>query len=243
MAKQLLPPAILMDLDDTIIDAYARPEEAWARVAAEFAVDLEPHEPKDIARHINAHGRRFWAGVPQEAHPLHMGETRRRIVEGAFREARLFIEGGVDATLAHKIADRFSAIRDAEMKLFPGSVETIDELKARGVKLALITNGTAVEQRAKVVRFGLDHRFNHIQIQGEHGFGKPEERAYLYAMQSLGVGAQDCWMVGDNLEWEVAAPQRLGIHAIWFDRYGVGLPRGSKIVPDRIIHRLSELLS
>ena len=36
-------------------------------------------------------------------------------------------------------------------------------------------------------------------------------------------------MVGDNLEWEVAAPQRLGIHAIWLDAYKAGLPAGSLI--------------
>jgi putative hydrolase of the HAD superfamily len=49
-------------------------------------------------------------------------------------------------------------------------------------------------------------------------------------------------MVGDNLEWEVAAPQRLGIHAIWFDAHGAGLPEGSAIRPDRVVRKLSELL-
>jgi putative hydrolase of the HAD superfamily len=49
-------------------------------------------------------------------------------------------------------------------------------------------------------------------------------------------------MVGDNLEWEIVAPQRLGIYAIWHDGYGVGLPSDCPIRPDRIICRLSELL-
>jgi hypothetical protein len=49
-------------------------------------------------------------------------------------------------------------------------------------------------------------------------------------------------MVGDNLEWEIVAPQRLGIYAIWHDGYGVGLSRNLPIRPDRIIRRLSELL-
>ena len=61
-------------------------------------------------------------------------------------------------------------------------------------------------------------------------------------MDVLGIGPHDTWMVGDNLEWEVVALQRLGIHAIWHDGYGVGLPAGSPIRPDRIIRRLSELL-
>jgi putative hydrolase of the HAD superfamily len=50
-------------------------------------------------------------------------------------------------------------------------------------------------------------------------------------------------MIGDNLEWEVEAPQRLGIYSVWMDVHGDGLPAESPITPDRIIRSLSELLS
>ena len=92
------------------------------------------------------------------------------------------------------------------------------------------------------MRFALEHRFDHIQIEGEHGFGKPEERAYLHAMQALGVSAPETWMIGDNLEWEVVTPQRLGIYAIWIDVHGDGLPQGSTVKPDRIIRSLTDLV-
>ncbi len=105
-----------------------------------------------------------------------------------------------------------------------------------------MTNGAAEIQRGKIARFDLAHRFDHIQIEGEHGFGKPDERAYRHAMQALGVTAPETWMVGDHLEWEVAAPQRLGIFAIWHDALGEGLPAESAVKPDRIIRRLTELL-
>ncbi|HWL20023.1 MAG TPA: HAD family hydrolase, partial [Bradyrhizobium sp.] len=144
--------------------------------------------------------------------------------------------------LAIRLADRFTAYRDEQMFVFPGAHEAIDALKARGVKLALVTNGAAEPQRAKVERFALTHRFDHIQIEGEHGFGKPEERAYLHAMDALGVTARETWMVGDNLEWEVEVPQRLGIYAVWIDVHGDGLPEGSTVKPDRIIRSLTELL-
>ena len=141
------------------------------------------------------------------------------------------------------IADRFNEIHEAELRMFPGAHETLDRLKELGVRLALVTNGAAEPQRAKVVRFALEERFDHIQIEGEHGFGKPEERAYTHAMEALGVGPHQTWMVGDNLEWEIVAPQRLGIYAIWYDGYAVGLPPGCPIRPDRIIRSLPELLS
>jgi putative hydrolase of the HAD superfamily len=40
----------------------------------------------------------------------------------------------------------------------------------------------------------------------------------------------------------VAAPQRLGILAIWVDNAGQGLPPSSPVRPERIIRSLSELL-
>ncbi len=52
----------------------------------------------------------------------------------------------------------------------------------------------------------------------------------------------ETWMIGDNLEWEVEAPQRLGIYAIWMDVHGDGLPEGSTVKPDRIIRSLTELV-
>jgi putative hydrolase of the HAD superfamily len=61
-------------------------------------------------------------------------------------------------------------------------------------------------------------------------------------MAALGVGPQETWMVGDNLEWEIVAPQRLGIYAIWYDGYSTGLPPGCEVRPDRIIRSLPELL-
>ena len=140
------------------------------------------------------------------------------------------------------MAERYNSFREEQMHLFEGALHVVDTFRDRGVRLALITNGAAAPQRAKVVRFDLTHRFHHIQIEGEHGFGKPEERAYLHAMEALGVTAPETWMVGDNLEWEVVAPQRLGIYAVWHDHLGKGLPEGSDARPDLIIRSLGELL-
>jgi putative hydrolase of the HAD superfamily len=67
-------------------------------------------------------------------------------------------------------------------------------------------------------------------------------RCYLLAMRALGVRPKDTWMVGDNLEREIAAPQRLGIYTIWHDTFGEGLPGDSAIKPDRTICALHEFL-
>jgi len=236
-----LPRAMLIDMDDTILSAYGRADLAWRDVAGEFAGELAPLLPQQVAAAITDSGRKFWATA--EAHwRLKLDEARHEVVRGGFAALAASGQGALPADLAIRLAGRFTAYREEQMFMFPGAHDAIDAFKALGVKLALVTNGAAGTQRAKVDRFALTHRFDHIQIEGEHGFGKPDDRAYLHAMQALGVEARDTWMIGDNLEWEVEAPQRLGIYAIWLDAHGAGLPAESAVKPDRIIRSLAELL-
>jgi putative hydrolase of the HAD superfamily len=236
-----LPRAMLIDMDDTILSAYGRPEIAWNNVAAEFAGEFAALPSQQVAAAIVDEGRRFWA-TAEAAWRLKLAEARHEVVRGGFAALAAAGHPALPAELAIRVADRFTAYREEEMFIFPGAHDAIDALKALGVKLALVTNGAADTQRAKVERFELTHRFDHIQIEGEHGFGKPEERAYHHAMEALGVTAPETWMIGDNLEWEIEAPQRLGIYAIWMDAHGQGLPAGSSVKPDRIIRSLTELL-
>lgn len=236
-----LPRAMLIDLDDTILSAYGRPDLAWNAVTAEFAGELAPLSVQQVAAAILDSGRRFWASAAAEWR-LKLAEARQECVKAGFATLAAIGQAALPTELAIRLADRFTAYRDEQMCLFPGAHDAIDALRALGIKLALVTNGAADAQRAKIERFALGHRFDHIQIEGEHGFGKPEERAYLHAMAKLGVTAPETWMVGDNLDWEVEAPQRLGIYAVWVDAHANGLPAGSAARPDRIIRSLAELL-
>ncbi|HEY3889306.1 MAG TPA: HAD family hydrolase [Caulobacteraceae bacterium] len=238
----LLPRAILFDLDDTILSFGRRVlviEEIAERTPEWFA----PLTPRTAAAAIEARFKAFWADQTRhKAWRPRLAEARRMLVAEAFEDLNAAGATRLTQDQAYDFADRFHAYRETEAKLFPGALQTIDALKAAGVLLALVTNGQSEPQRGKIERFDLARRFDHIQIEGDHGFGKPEDRAYRHAMQVLGVQPNETWMVGDNLEWEVAAPQALGIFAIWHDHLGDGLSEDSTIRPDRIIRSLTELL-
>lgn len=234
-----LPRAILFDLDDTILAAGQRMK-VLKLIAEEFASELAPLGADEVAERLDAALAEFWSDA-----------TRHKVARFGIPNARLQViadafaaTGATHLTrdLAERFAARFSADRERLTDFFPGARETIEALKARGVLLALVTNGDSVTQRGKIARFSLAPLFDHIQIEGEHAFGKPDKLAYLHAMGALGVEPHETWMVGDNLEWEVVAPQKLGIFAIWHDGYGKGLPAGSAVRPDRIIRAISELL-
>jgi putative hydrolase of the HAD superfamily len=162
--------------------------------------------------------------------------ARREIVARAF--GRLGIEA---LELANEVADTFSRERDEGIYLLPGAIEALQCFLERSIRLALVTNGMADSQRRKIERFGLAPFFECIVIEGEFGAGKPDGRVYAYALARLGLQPEEVWMVGDNLEWDVAGPQRVGIRGIWIDLAGSGLPEDSPMCPDLIVGSLAEL--
>ncbi|RYG47824.1 HAD family hydrolase [bacterium] len=237
-----LPRAILFDLDDTILTIGGR-EALLLEVVQESAGTVAPIPVTELAADIEAAMLAFWAVPGRYAiWRMRLREARIAVVERLFAERRAR-SPQLSPELAERIATRFHDVREnGRSRLFPGAVATIEELRRRGVKLALVTNGHGDSQRAKIDAFDLARLFDHVQIEGEQGFGKPEERAYTHAMAALGVEPSETWMVGDHLEWEVAAPQRLGIYGIWHDPAGKGLPPDSDVVPDRIVRSIPELL-
>jgi putative hydrolase of the HAD superfamily len=239
LAPDALPRAILFDLDDTILAAGQRLEVLMAAAGA-FETELAPLSAKAVAEMLDAALEAFWSDPARHrAARFGLAQARRQVFAAAFAAAGL---AQLTPDLAARLAARFSADRERLTDFFPRARETLEALKARGVLMALVTNGDAATQRAKIARFSLTDLFDHIQIEGEHDFGKPDERAYRHAMTVLGVSPSETWMVGDHLEWEVAAPQKLGVFAIWHDGYGKGLPEGGAVRPDRIIRAISELI-
>ncbi len=234
-----LPKAMLIDMDDTILAAGER-QAVLRQIADEFAADLAPHMPQEVADRLETELELFWSD-PERHRVARFGvnEARLQVMVETFRG---FGSPSLTDHLAGRFAGRFATVRDEVMTFFPGALEGLKGLRDRGVRMCLITNGGADTQRAKIARFGLAPWFDHIQIEGEVGFGKPEEQAYRHAMAILGVEPHETWIVGDNLEWEVAAPQRLGLTGVWVDGYGRGLPADSTVRPDRIIRSLTELL-
>jgi putative hydrolase of the HAD superfamily len=233
------PHTLLVDLDDTVIDYGGSAVPSW-RAVCQWAALQAPGLNAD-ALYAAIDGVRRWYWSDPERHRQGRADLRaasRRIVQQALDEL------GCDrGGFALAIAERYRDLRDESVHVLPGAVDALEQLRRYGVRLGLVTNGTAADQRAKIERFDLARHFDHILIEGEFGCGKPEARVYRAAMEALRAHPEDTWFVGDNLEWDVAAPQRQGLRGIWIDTARAGLPDGTSVQPHRIIHALAELAS
>jgi putative hydrolase of the HAD superfamily len=228
--------ALLVDLDDTLLDYTGGVDESWVEacsaVAVPAGVDLDV-----LVASIARARRSFWSDPARH-------RQERLDMPGAWRKiaARGLVDMGAPDTLAADIAGDFAARRWVRMALFPGVHDALHRLRQHGVLLALVTNGDRTQQRRKVQQYDLARFFDAILIEGEFGTGKPDEAVYRHVLDALGVTAKEAWMVGDNLEWDVHAPQRLGMRGVWVDAQGQGLPESPPTRPDLIIQAFAEIV-
>jgi putative hydrolase of the HAD superfamily len=146
-----------------------------------------------------------------------------------------------EAGIGHRIASAYSQARETHISLFPGALDTLSWCREHGYRTALLTNGRGTAQRSKIARFGLAPHFELILIEGEFGFGKPDPRIYECALTTLQLASAETWMIGDNFEWDVAQPQRLGVTGVWVNPLGSQVPDAAGLEPRFVVGSIAEL--
>ena len=231
------PQAILIDLDDTILDDSRNVTRCWRNACVAHADDLHPIAPETL--HDAIEKTRAWYWADDDRHRvgrLDLTVARRDVVR-----LSLAALGSENLALADRIGDHYGAHRERDIEPIDGAIDTLHWLRAQGFKTALLTNGNAAGQRSKVTRFDLARHFDCVLIEGELGFGKPDPRIYRLALDTIGTSPRETWMIGDNLEWDVVAPQSLGMRGIWIDTLGAGPPEHGASRPETSVRALSEL--
>ena len=235
------PKAILFDLDDTLLAWSDTIEAAWASLGTRYLADAEvaARLPGQILSHQVS--LRNGSDIDPSDHPV-----------VAVGRALADIDIDNHKELAVRMCEEHNSERVEVSTLLPGAIETLEHFQNRGVRLVLLTGGSAEAQRRKVVKHDLEKYFGPVLIEGELGYGKPEVRIYYEALKLLGVEASETWSVGDGLEWDLETPLALGIYSIWVAWPGskyvwMGLPpdaypENSPVRPDLIVRRVSELI-
>jgi putative hydrolase of the HAD superfamily len=206
--------AVLLDLDDTILDNAAGLDAAWSTVASELAKALGDVEPAQVRAQIELASDWFW--TDDERHRkgrLDMPGSRRAVLARALESL-----GRPNASLAAEVGALYSKLRDEMLAPFDGALAALSRLRERAPALGLVTNGAADAQRAKIERFDLARFFDVIVVEGEAGCGKPDRRVFERALAGAGASPERALMAGDNYECDVLGALHAGIHAVWIVR-------------------------
>ncbi len=109
------------------------------------------------------------------------------------------------------LEDTFSAIPDE-------SIQLLKELKARGLKIGLMTN-TFSDERDIIRECELFPYFDVALISYEQGICKPDQELYNRMTQQLNVKPEECLYVGDGGSRELFAAKEAGMYPVqctWF---------------------------
>ena len=131
---------------------------------------------------------------------------------------RVFTEAGMVENFDQFFEQVYDRFRDSDgWILFPETVEVLDELKHRGLKIGVISNFD--DRIYSVMRsLGILSYFDAVTISSETGYCKPDRRIFDAAMRSLNVPASQILLVGDSLSDDVEPAARAGLRAVLVDR-------------------------
>jgi putative hydrolase of the HAD superfamily len=185
------------------------------------------------------------AGVLHEAFAI----TRAARNEGRYADEEGDMAAVVEATgvepdpgLVRELASLEFAFQQTGVRLHPESIDVLRELRARGVKTALVSN-CQHSTRATVDRLHLDDEMDAVVLSFELGSRKPQPAIYNAALGAVGAEATQAVFVDDQAAYCDGAA-RLGIATRLILRPGADPPEGISAAANghRVIGDLRALL-
>lgn len=118
-----------------------------------------------------------------------------------------------------ELAEDFNSRFGKAVVMLDGSIQTLEELKKRGYKLGMVTNGNSLLQNTKLDTAGIRDLFDMAVVSDDIGIWKPDKGIFEYAMKELGVTPEESLFVGDHPINDIQGALGAGMSAVWVD-YG-----------------------
>lgn len=215
---------VVLDMDDTLFLERDYVLSGFAAVAA--VVERE-------------HGLK---GFSECAWRLFCAGTRGRIFNEALKEMGVELPSGSVAELVSVYRSHLPRI-----ELTGDSLRFLNAARRQGLRIALVSDGVYVAQKAKVRALGLETFISPIVLTDEFGRDawKPSSRGYLEVFERLGGSHTDYIYVGDNPNKDFIAPNALGWRTIRIRRpqgeYALAAASREDGAPQREIVSFDEL--
>lgn len=217
MADAVPVVAVLLDIDETLVDLEGAMHRALREVTAQY-VDLDEAGWAEFC-HVFTRGSddiydQYVAGE------ISFAEQRVQRAERCLANAGTAFPGE-DAAMAWLHA--YETAQPRYVRAFDDVVPLLDTLEDAGIAYGAVSNNVHDYQRAKLDHAGLDRIRILVGIDAV-GVAKPDPAIFREGLRLLGTSAERTVYVGDNPHHDVVGAQGAGLRGIWLNRTGRELP-------------------
>lgn len=185
---------VLFDLDNTLVP-FLPAIRSWARAWARPLVP--PGKRGRLARELIEL-------------TLQHGEDPAKGIDTAAARWNLHLP---DETMAEAEAQAMEAYRSS-LKPYPGIPETIRELTAQGLELAIVTDAPEARAEERLAATGLGRHFDLVVTRDHTPQGKRGPEPFQQALRALQGDPVRTAMIGDWPTYDVRWPKRLGMRTV-----------------------------
>ena len=199
---------VVFDLDDTLY-AFERPggpNDAALRALAEYAAPKIGVAPDAFIDEVAASLR----AQKERTGPDNPGYHSRCV-----RYARLLEARGLPLRLALDFVEVYWRELFARIRPAPGAADILRACRARGLRVGLGTDMTAIEQFRKLKALGLLDLVDFVASSEEAGIEKPNPGLFDLVVAKARCAPSEILFVGDNLRKDVLGATAAGMRAVW----------------------------
>jgi HAD superfamily hydrolase (TIGR01509 family) len=189
-------PALLFDLDGTLVDSVYQNVLAWRQALEIEGIDLSVWR---IHRRIGMSGGLFIKALDRELGRSLSHEEAKR--------------------LRQNHAKAYLPLWD-QIRPLPGARELLTTLSAMRVPWAIATSGSIGTAKGPLGLLGIPEGVP-VVTRDQVAYAKPNPDLFLAAAERLAVPPGDCFVVGDSI-WDLLAAQRAGALGVGFLSGGYG---------------------
>jgi putative hydrolase of the HAD superfamily len=140
----------------------------------------------------------------------------RSIIEGHLTDFTRTLPDEKLEQLPLFLAEMSRGISRCRLRLYPHVREVLDVLRER-YPLAVVTDAQSAYARGELHKVGLLDYFDPIIVSGDHGYRKPDRRLFQFALDGMGVAAEDTLYVGNDMHRDIFGARAVGMKTVMFD--------------------------
>jgi putative hydrolase of the HAD superfamily len=234
--------AVAFDVNGTLVRIQTEEGmEQIFRSAAHFltyqGIDLHRHQVRDLYFQILKEQQQ----ASSEEHPeFDAVGIWRSIIEGHLTDFTRTLPGEKLEQMPLFLAEMSRGIARCRLRLYPHVREVLDVLRER-YPLAVVTDAQSAYARGELHKVGLLDYFDPIIVSGDHGYRKPDRRLFQFALDGMGVAAEDTLYVGNDMHRDIFGAREIGMKTVMFDS-DQGTKAHLDCVPDHTITDFRDLL-